>query len=229
MNLESREVLRLVHFQAHWRSMGDAEPRTTVGAILVGGRSRRMGTDKAMVRIGGTTLLGRMAKVMNEAGIADIVVLGGPEQWALDAQLRWRGDPEDFGGPAQAIGALLAELHEHQVVEQVVILACDLVRSDASVIARLLRASEGHQVAVARTDRLHPTAACWPTRLAPALSALIDGGERRLTRLVESLGAVAVDIVPAALMDNCNTPDDLARLHRDGFDTAHGGSGNPAG
>lgn len=57
---------------------------TLLGAILAGGRSLRMGRDKAAVEIAGISLLQRVSDALDE--VADQVVLlgddrGGPEAW----------------------------------------------------------------------------------------------------------------------------------------------------
>lgn len=51
---------------------------TTLGAILTGGQSSRMGTDKTDVEIDGHTMLDRVAAVMGE--VVDEVVLLGPDR-----------------------------------------------------------------------------------------------------------------------------------------------------
>ena len=59
-----------------------------LGAVLAGGDSRRMGTDKAHIEISGSSFLDRVAAALNEA-THRVVVLGGPregyESWPDEA------------------------------------------------------------------------------------------------------------------------------------------------
>jgi molybdenum cofactor guanylyltransferase len=185
-----------------------------VAAILVGGRSQRMGSDKALLAVNGTTLLDRTVTVLRDAGIEVITVLGGPALWADDRGLNWRPDDGAHGGPALAIAGFLDELHASDVNSRVVIVACDLARIDPSVVVALVTAAalSASGLVVAATDRLHPTAACWSSAVAPRLRTLVDGGQRRLVELVTALGAQLVSIEPLELMANVNTPADLAAL-----------------
>ena len=50
------------------------------GAVLAGGASRRMGRDKALIDVGGRTLIDRALDVM--ADFDQVVVLGGSAQVA---------------------------------------------------------------------------------------------------------------------------------------------------
>ena len=49
----------------------------TAGAVLCGGASRRMGTDKAFVEVGGQPMAERVAAALEEAGCAPVVFVGG--------------------------------------------------------------------------------------------------------------------------------------------------------
>jgi len=49
------------------------------GVILAGGASRRMGRDKAGIKIGQQTMLGRMWQLLHLSGATRITILGRPE------------------------------------------------------------------------------------------------------------------------------------------------------
>ena len=46
------------------------------GVVLAGGRSSRMGRDKALLEIDGCTLLDRAVALLHEAGAATVIVSG---------------------------------------------------------------------------------------------------------------------------------------------------------
>ncbi len=87
-------------------------------------------------------------------------------------------------------------------------LPCDLV-------PRLILATEtgGASLAIAATDREHPTCALWPVSLRARLAATLERGQRKVGDFVHAEGA-ALARFPAATPDpffNINTPEDLAR------------------
>jgi molybdenum cofactor guanylyltransferase len=107
---------------------------TLLGAVLAGGASMRMGTDKADVEIAGRTFLERVATVV--AGVADrVVVLGGDhagyESWP---------DSAPGAGPLTGVATALDRMTE----DRALVLAVDNVfartetlRHLASVISAL--------------------------------------------------------------------------------------------
>lgn len=108
---------------------------TCAGVLLTGGGSRRLGRDKAMVRVGGETLAARSARVL--AAVCDPVVEAGPGVSGLRAV---REDPP-FGGPVAgvlaAVDALAADavaVHAPAFDRPVLVLACDLPRVDVALL-----------------------------------------------------------------------------------------------
>jgi molybdopterin-guanine dinucleotide biosynthesis protein A len=63
---------------------------------------------------------------------------------------------------------------------------------------------------MARGDHPEPALAIWRASAHDRLRLAFDEGERALFRAVRSVGAVDVDVAPAALR-NVNTPGDLPR------------------
>lgn len=52
----------------------DAAPRTAIGVVLAGGRSRRIGGAKALVELGGRPLISYPLSALRAAGLAPVVV-----------------------------------------------------------------------------------------------------------------------------------------------------------
>ena len=87
------------------------------GAVLTGGKSTRMGGDKAALVVDGMAMGARVAEALRAAGAAEVFAVGG----AGVAGLRLVPD-EGSGGPMAGIRAAIAAA-AHEVV---VVLACDL-------------------------------------------------------------------------------------------------------
>jgi molybdenum cofactor guanylyltransferase len=189
------------------------------GAVLTGGRSSRMGRDKALIEIDGLPLALRVARVLADAGAGPVVAIGGDGP-ALEALgLRWVPDHHPGAGP---LGGLLTafarpgasiDVIPEVVADVIVVAATDLPDVSAEDVRALLGAlpADGPDVALAWTGRREPLLGAW--RIAtcrPVLQAAFAAGERAVHRAVAGLAVVEV-LLPAAHLRNVNEPQDLGR------------------
>lgn len=188
------------------------------GVVLAGGASRRMGRDKATIRLDHETLLERAARHLAEAGASRIVVATGTA--GRLGPLPWEevGDGAHAGqGPLAGLAAALTALEEHPAA---VVLAVDLPFASPPLLRWL--ADELVVSGVAglipldavehRPQPLH--AAYHPQAIAPSLRATLGSAERRVVRALATAGAVHLD-APSHGPDwhrNANTPLDLQGL-----------------
>ena len=132
-------------------------------AVLAGGASRRMGRDKATLRVGGVELASLVLAAA--AQVADPVVLVAPE--GHPARRVAAPAVADPGlGPLAALAAALDALE----AEHVLVLAADHPGLRVPLLAHLVAlAGEADAVACRRGPRLEPLVAVY--RRAPALAA----------------------------------------------------------
>lgn len=78
---------------------------TLLGVVLAGGRSSRMGQDKAGLVWGGKTFLEHQASLLQDVGCDAVVVAGRDDS-------RWLSLPDErpFGGPVAALAHVLNKL-----------------------------------------------------------------------------------------------------------------------
>lgn len=176
-----------------------------LGAVLCGGTSRRMGTDKALVTVDGVAMARRMVDVLTEAGCAPVVAIGG-DRAELD-RLGLDQVADEFPGEGP-LGGILTAL---SVGAPAMVVACDLPRLAASTVVDILAALDGHEAAVARTDRAEPLCAVWSAAAAEVLRRRFVAGERAVHRAMDGLD-IAWVTVPGADLRNVNTPGDLGSL-----------------
>jgi molybdopterin-guanine dinucleotide biosynthesis protein A len=74
------------------------------GIVLAGGRSSRMGRDKAFLEFKGKPLVAHMLDVLRGAGVDDVFVAGRVEGYPCIA------DDVPFSGPAEAIKSVLKKI-----------------------------------------------------------------------------------------------------------------------
>jgi molybdopterin-guanine dinucleotide biosynthesis protein A len=172
----------------------------TLGAVLTGGQSRRMGRDKALIEVDGLAMVDRVAGALRAAGCDPVVAIGPAH---LRGGVDHRPDVYPGDGPLGGILSALAGSSPALVV------ACDLPWIDVATVRALLAvdAATAHAV-VARTDRLEPLCAIWRPAAFDILSAHFRRGERSVLRAMEHLEVITVDVAPTALR-NVNTPNDL--------------------
>jgi molybdopterin-guanine dinucleotide biosynthesis protein A len=187
------------------------------GLIFAGGLGLRMGRDKALVDLGGTTLLRRAVNVVRAAG-GEPMVLGPARPAAETDGARQIDETGGKGGPGGPLAALECGLRAVAPSTQVVALACDLPCVTAGFLRQLVRSTPGWDAVVPRAaDELQVLAAAYNATCLEAIVRARRRGERGLLgflkevrmRILEAEGLVQWG--GAALFLNVNTPEDLER------------------
>jgi molybdopterin-guanine dinucleotide biosynthesis protein A len=116
------------------------EPLPFAGAVLIGGKSSRMGRDKARLCVDGELLVARQVRLLREAGADECWVsvaagkrAGYPE---IGDGVRWVEDVTADAGPMEGIRQVL----EQTTAGWLLVLAVDLPALDAD----FLRTLRGH-------------------------------------------------------------------------------------
>jgi molybdopterin-guanine dinucleotide biosynthesis protein A len=189
------------------------------GVVLAGGRSTRMGTDKAFVEVDGRPLVAVVASVLEVAGAAEVFVVGGNAARLADLGLRTVPDDRPGAGPVAAtVTALAHAAHDH-----VLVAACDLPDLGPRTITEIragLETGAGHpDVAVPVVDgRRQFLCAAYRRAAGDRLRPLVEAGVAAMHEAVDALHVVEVaPSHPQALRD-VDTPAQLdeARARRSG-------------
>ncbi len=182
-------------------------------ALLLGGVSSRMGSDKAHLDVGGEAAATRLASLL--ARLFDDVLLVGGEPPAAAAGRR----VADLEGPRCALRGVASALSAARE-ERVLILATDLIAMTPDLLLALTAYPEADAVVPRLDGFAQPLCAIY--RREPALAAArkcLDAKRLALGALLDQLEVrwlegedlAAVDPGGRALA-NVNTPEDLARL-----------------
>ncbi len=180
----------------------------TVGVILTGGASSRMGVDKATLSVNGKPMVVCVADALWEAGLHPVECQGGDRAAIEEYGLPVEPDPESGAGP---LGAMHAALDRHPRSD-VVFVACDLVDIDGETIRALVdtaKVDAPHDVAAAFAGGRYHMASWWRTGTAPKLAALLADGVTAYQDALDRLATLDVPVVEA-IVRNVNTPSDLA-------------------
>lgn len=188
-----------------------AEATVIYGLVLAGGKSRRMGSDKALLTRDGETQLTRAVSLL-QRHVKRVFVSTRPEQ-AEDQERQKFSQIVDRYDDLGPIAGVLSAMDEHPEVAWLVV-ACDLPNIDDATISGLIEQHTGEHPFTAYTSSYDglPEPLCAVYGIGAR--AIVDGFVaeqincprkmliRSDTRLIEQPN-------PQAL-DNINTPEDLA-------------------
>jgi len=174
-------------------------------AILIGGDSSRMGSDKATYEVDGSPMAVRVAEAAASAGASEILLIGGTQAKAKKLKGTWKKDAYPGEGPlGGVITALKAASHD-----SVVVLSCDMPFITDAVVSSLVRGLADAQASVGRTDRLNWLCAAWSKEeCLTTLQSVWKRNERAVHRAAVLLDVAEVP-VPAVAVRNINSPADL--------------------
>jgi molybdopterin-guanine dinucleotide biosynthesis protein A len=194
----------------------------TYGLVLAGGLARRMGGgDKALLRIGGRTILERVLERLAPCAGVLINANGDPARFG---RFNLPVVPDDVAGFAGPLAGILAGLdrvaQDAPHVPWVVSVPGDCPFLPDDLVTRLhaARAAAGTPLACARSgEQAHPVVGLWPTALRHELRrALVQEGLRKIDLWTarHGLGFAEWSSEPIDPFFNINTPDDLAEAER---------------
>lgn len=180
-------------------------------AILAGGKSSRMGENKALLSFRGHPMISAVADAARPVAAELFVVADeGPPYLALG--LKTVADVHKGRGP---LGGLHAALTASRT-EATLLLACDIPLVSTSLLRYLAAFSSDAPARVAEIDgRIHPLCAVYDKRCLPVIEQLIADDRLAMAVLLDAVSAQRVTITPDLsfyrpnLLTNINTPATL--------------------
>ena len=192
------------------------------GIVLAGGRSRRMGVDKASLMLDGVSLLqhcvDRLASVVDE-----LVLVGAPGRAlpAVVSELPMRAveDPVEGEGPLMGMAVGL----EAARAPVAVVVAVDMPLLEPELLRLLAeRVDETHRWAVPIADgRPQPLCSAFSVEALGVIRVHLEAGDRAPMALAAELDAYRMQAEEWSTVDaegrsflNVNTPEEFAQLVR---------------
>jgi molybdopterin-guanine dinucleotide biosynthesis protein A len=184
-----------------------------IGVVLAGGESRRMGTPKAIVEVGGRPLLRHPLDALREVcGALAVVAKKDSVLPALGEGVALWLEPDEPRHPLTGL------LHALRCAGGADILVCavDLAAVDAQTLGKILLAAEAAPVADAvvprAAGRLQPLCALYRATAMTAIEGHAPGA--RVHDVVATLSVAEVSFGDAAPFANINTPGDVDQARR---------------
>lgn len=192
-------------------------------AVFAGGRSSRMGTDKARLLLRGETLLARTARTVYDAGLfAPLLVVGREreEEWPF-AETVFLPDETPGLGPLGGLQTALGYVQAH-VGESVPLLAlgCDMPHLTPDALRWLHETVQkagplsGGLAVVGLSEQIEPLFSVYMASCLPRIEESIARERRSLWKLIQTGNFVHCAAPPevAAQMVSVNTPEAWAEL-----------------
>jgi molybdenum cofactor guanylyltransferase len=175
------------------------------GIILAGGKSSRMGQDKALLKIDGEPMIGHVSKLLR-AFCDEIIVSSSNKEHAQFGDFMVEDAIKDSGPLAGIQAGLLAAKND-----QCFVLSCDTPFVTKEVLERLRENSEGKLITVSsNSHRLQPLIAIYSKKALRDISSYLERDERSLLPLQKICNAKVVhfDANDSKAFENLNTPSE---------------------
>ncbi len=151
--------------------------------ILAGGKSSRMGTNKALLKFHEKSNIERMKDELQQVFDDIILVTNNPESYQF-LHLKSVTDQYPGSGPLAGIHAGL----EASDYEENFIVACDMPFVSAELAGNLVKALKHHDAVVPVSDgREHPLFAAYQKRVARDAVKCIEDGNLRIRHMLAKL------------------------------------------
>ncbi len=182
-------------------------PPATAGYVLVGGRSSRFGSDKALLDWHGQPLALHVAEKVRQAA-GSITLVGNPDRYQ-HLGLRLLADPLLHHGPLAGLQAALA----HTTSAWNLVVACDMPNLTTAFLTYLLETAQASNPDIllpqGLQDRPEPLCAVYHQRCREEIQSALAQGIHKMTAAFTRLRVLLLPIADHSLFANLNTPADL--------------------
>ncbi|HEY4553448.1 MAG TPA: molybdenum cofactor guanylyltransferase [Bacillaceae bacterium] len=181
--------------------------------ILAGGRSSRMGENKALMKIGSQSVMERLIAELSPVS-EEIIIVANEKEYFLELGVKVVGDDPSFMGQGPVAG-LHAGLSAAGAGPCLVV-ACDMPFAAAGFGIELIRIMENNGLdAVIPTEngRMHPLFAAYGAHVARQAEEALAEGERSVKALLSRLNTEYFEAEKnTPVLWNMNTKEDYVHI-----------------
>src|SRR5262245_32996927 len=185
-----------------------------MGFVTAGGRSSRMGRDKAWLELGGRPMIAHVLDALRPV-VTDIAVIANRDEYgALGVQIV--PDTNRGIGPIEAVRTSLAASR----CDRVLLVGCDLPFVTSDLFSYLSNQAGRYQsvVPLDRDNMPEPLCAIYSRSSLPEVERMIEAGEFKISPLFERVDTLFVGFDELSglrgadlFFENINTPDEYER------------------
>lgn len=177
--------------------------------VLAGGRSSRMGRDKALIEIDGVPLLKRTCDAARHCTNSIYIVTSWRDRYqSIVSDVQWIEE----SSPRSPLIAF-SEALEQVSTDWVLLLACDLPRLEGETLKQWTAQLSEVPIVVARSQEgWEPLCGFYRRDRQLSLQNYIASGERSFQNWLDSEAVQELEVVDRQILSNCNTPEDLSTI-----------------
>ena len=188
--------------------------------ILCGGKSSRMGRDKASLPFGSELMLQRVVRLLSEVVDSSAIVVvsaAGQILPPLPPQIHVACDENPGRGPLEGLAAGLKAMPDH--AEAVYATSCDVPLMATGFVSAMFNHLGNHEIAVPVEGEFHhPLAAVYRPRVLTTVQQLLSANRLRPRFLFDEVDTTEVDVASLRDVDptlstlmNLNHPEDYEK------------------
>lgn len=194
------------------------------GIILAGGKSHRMGTDKANLRLRGRTFVEHLVTKFQSAGLP-VVIVGSAQTNCAPAEKQDHGSPVLFtcdqrldAGPLEGVRMGLATLAA--IAEFGFVISCDSPLLKMDLVSYLFTRIGSFQAIAPRSEsKIFGTTAIYRTEIHPLIEQEFANGNHSVKKMLGRLHVQYIEVDELRVVDpelvsliNINTPEEYERV-----------------
>ncbi|KAA3659312.1 MAG: molybdenum cofactor guanylyltransferase [Calditrichaeota bacterium] len=193
--------------------MGKTFQKTRVSAaILAGGKSNRMGQNKALMNMNGKPLIQHVHDVLQELSDDLFIVSNEPEKYRFLKRPLYTDEMPSIGPLAGIYTALV-----HSSNPNCIVLGCDMPFISITLLQRLLQKIEVDKITAVRSqERIEPLCAIYPQTAMPVIKALVANKRYKAGQLFREIPTAEIELEKseenALTLFNINTPEEFAAV-----------------
>jgi len=191
-------------------------PSKLTAIILAGGKSSRMGEDKALILVQGVPLLQMIYKIAEDCAATVYVVTPWQDRYQhiLPPNCQFIKEAPLSNGPLVGFAQGLAQVQ----TDWVLLLACDLPNLRVEVLQEWANqlddvTTEAIAALAHHIKGWEPLCGFYRRSCLPNLNEYINQGGRSFQQWLNQHSVQVLPVTEPEMLFNCNTPEDLANLN----------------
>jgi len=176
-------------------------------AVLAGGKSSRLGQNKALLEIDGKTTIERVLQTVARCVSTTKIITNTPGDYE-HLGIETAPDIRPGCGPLSGIHAALVT----SATEYVLVVSCDVPLIEAALIQKLITGYAGFDITIFKHKNFEPLCAVYRRSCIQALDELIDHRECRIIDLFPTLTVNVLRIERDERFRSINTGDDYSYI-----------------
>ncbi len=191
------------------------EKRYFTGAVLIGGKSRRFGTDKVVCPVAEKPMAKKVIELVSRI-FDGVILIGHPRKELNDYKII-----EDIVPDRGSLGGIFTALSVAKG-EYVFVFGADMPFLNVELIKYMITVTDKHDIIIPRWSKgIEPLHAVYRKSLIPNIKSLIEKDYLKISTLIEMKDISTLEITeekirsfgdPEKIFFNVNTPDDFKCL-----------------